>query len=177
MKKETIRKTAITYWSNEDDSYVTRSPLFDRVAGVGETKDEARSVFEEVLDTAFEELEKDNVVGYKKGRPAKGYVNIHCQVPEEVKDKLNRLGEKLGISQGEVITYLMGFLEYRGQTQTAKEDFAAAVAALFWSSSKQPALPFSDDSLELFRRLNAEFENFRREQKAKPTSSRRSRKT
>lgn len=177
MKKETIRKTAITYWSNEDDSYVTRSPLFDRVAGVGETKDEARSVFEEVLDTAFEELEKDNVVGYKKGRPAKGYVNIHCQVPEEVKDKLNRLGEKLGISQGEVITYLMGFLEYRGQTQTAKEDFAAAVAALFWSTIKEPSASYSTHSLDLFKRLNAELDAYKSEKKKRPASSKRSRRT
>lgn len=176
MKKETIRKTAITYWSGEDDCYVTRSPLFDRIAGVGETRDEARNVFEELLDTAFSELEKDNVLGYRKGRPAKGYVNIHCQVPEEVRDELNLLGEKFGISQGEVITYLMGFHEYKGQVQTAKEDFASAVSALFWSTVKEPPASYSTHSLELFKRLNAEFDAFKNDKVKKPTSSKRTRR-
>ena len=177
MKKETIRKTAITYWSGEDDCYVTRSPLFDRVAGVGETRDEARTVFEELLDIAFAELEKDNVVGYKKGRPSKGYVNIHCQVPEETKEELSLLGEKFGISQGEVITYLMGFHEYKGQFQTAKEDFGTAVAALFWNTVKEPPESYSTHSIELFKRLNAVFDAYRSETVKKLTSSKRIRRT
>jgi len=177
MKKDAIRKTAITYWSNEDDAYITQSPLFERVAGVGETKVEARNVFEELLDTAFAELEKDNVVGYKKGRPAKGYVNIHCQVPEEVKNELSSLGEKLGISQGEVIRYLLGFYQYKTPAQTAKEDFAASVAALFWSSVKEPSSSYSANSLELFQRLNAECDAFKREKEKKKSSSKRSRRS
>lgn len=173
MKKETIRKTAITYWSNEDDAYVTQSPLFERVAGVGETRDEARTVFEELLDIAYAELEKDNLVGYKKGRPAKGYVNIHCQVPEEVKNELSALGEKFGISQGEVITYLMGFYEYKSPVKSAKEDFAASVAALLWSTVKEPTSTYSNNSLELFKRLNAEFDSLRRDKTKKPASKKR----
>ncbi len=91
IRKEAIRKTAVTYWSKDDECFVVESPLFDRVAGVGDTKDEAFKVFVELLDDAYEELEKDNVLGYKRGRPAKGGVNLHCQVRPSTKDTITEL--------------------------------------------------------------------------------------
>ena len=112
IRKEAIRKTAVTYWSKDDDCFVVESPLFDRVAGVGDTKDEAFKVFVELLDDAYEELEKDNVLGYKRGRPAKGGVNLHCQVRPSTKDTITELAAKFGdISQGEMIDFLLFYFQ------------------------------------------------------------------
>ncbi len=112
IRKEAIRKTAVTYWSKDDDCFVVESPLFDRVAGVGDTKDEAFKVFVELLDDAYEELEKDNVLGYKRGRPAKGGVNLHCQVRPSTKDTITELAAKFDdISQGEMIDFLLFYFQ------------------------------------------------------------------
>lgn len=110
IKKEAIQRTAVCFFSSEDDGYVVASPLFENVIGVGDTPEDARKTYNELLDIGYRELERDNVVGYKRGRPAKGNVNLHCQVKPDTHSEIARLTEKLGgISQGEVIEFLLFF--------------------------------------------------------------------
>lgn len=110
IKKAAIQKTSINYWSDEDECFVVVSPLFERVAGVGETREEAAQCFRDLLDDAYEHLENDNVAGYKRGRPSKNGVDLHCQVKHETRETVTNLSKKLGgISQGETVDFLLQY--------------------------------------------------------------------
>jgi predicted RNase H-like HicB family nuclease len=116
IKKDAIRKTAVTYWSDEDNAFIVESPLFTNIAGVAETRAEAFSIFEDMLDTAYEHLKNDNVVGYKRGRPAKGGVDFHCQVQQPARDEITKLAKKLGgISQGETVEFLLHYYQCKSK--------------------------------------------------------------
>jgi predicted RNase H-like HicB family nuclease len=108
MKKEVIEKTAVCYWSNDDRCYVVESPLFDSIAGTGDTAAEAMTMFQTMLDDWYPDLMEGKVLGYgKSGRPAKGGVALNCLVRPESKDELGRLSKRLGISHGELVDYLL----------------------------------------------------------------------
>lgn len=113
ISKETIIKTSICYWSDDDGCFVVESPLVDITAGVGETVELAKRHYAEMLDDVYPELLKDNVIGYKGGRPAKGGVQMNTLVQPATKKQVSELSEKIGISQGEVIDFLVGFYSRR----------------------------------------------------------------
>lgn len=116
IKKDAIRKTAVSFWSEEDNSFVVESSRFTNIAGAGETRAEAYKVFEEMLDDTYEELEKDNVLGYKRGRPAKGGVDLHCQLQPDARDEITKLGKALGgLSQGETVEYLLHYFQCKSR--------------------------------------------------------------
>jgi hypothetical protein len=116
IKKDAIRKTAVSYWNEEYGSFVVGSSLFSSTIGAAETRAEACQIFEELLDEAYEELEKDNVVGYKRGRPAKGGVDLHCQVQQSARDEITKLAKKLGgISQGETVEFLLHYYQCKSK--------------------------------------------------------------
>lgn len=116
IKKDAIRKTAVSYWSAEDNAFIVASPLFNNIAGVGETRDEAISVFEDMLDASYEYLKNDNAVGYKRGRPAKGGVDLHCQLQPDARDEITKLGKALGgLSQGETVEYLLHYFQCKSR--------------------------------------------------------------
>jgi predicted RNase H-like HicB family nuclease len=119
IKKETIKKTAVTYFSQESDCFVAESPLLDRVIGTGETADEALTVFEEMLEDFFPHLKSGNVIGYNRvGRPAKpGLVQLSCKPKAETQAFVNQLAGELDLSQGEVIDYLCFWYQKRSLNQ------------------------------------------------------------
>jgi predicted RNase H-like HicB family nuclease len=87
IKKSTIRKTAVCWWSDEDESYLVMSPLFDRLAADGETKQAALKMYDEMLEEAYEDLLHSKVAGYdSKGRPAKNGINVHMAIKPDSKE-------------------------------------------------------------------------------------------
>jgi hypothetical protein len=131
IKKESIEKTAICYWSKEDAAYVAQSPLFPRTAGIGDTPQEARSHFTHMLDQAYSYLADTNVRGYnKRGRPAKHGINFHTQIRPNTKKYIAELAKSLDISQGEVLDYLCAFHEATSMDQQNPKEKAASTEAL-----------------------------------------------
>jgi hypothetical protein len=123
ISKETILKTAITYWSNDDECFVTQSPLFSRTAGIGETEIKAEEHFHEMLNCAYEELKSGKVSGYNKaGRPSKGNVDFHAQINPASKEALGLLAEHFNISQGDVIDYLVFFQQVKSAETIESKD-------------------------------------------------------
>jgi len=114
LTKDTILKTAVCYWSEEDECFVVESPLFPRTAGIGSTVQKAWKEFRELLSLAYEHLKKHNVAGYNKvGRPAKGGIELHIAVRPATKELISKISHELDISQGEVIDFLLFFYEVR----------------------------------------------------------------
>lgn len=112
IKKETIEKTGVCYFSRADNCYIVESPLFPRTAGIGASVDEAWQHYREMLAPIYEELIAGNVLGYnKQGRPAKGGVDLHTQVKPRVKKAILDLSKKLGVSIGDAIEYLWFFYD------------------------------------------------------------------
>jgi predicted RNase H-like HicB family nuclease len=106
MNKKAIAATALCRYKKDERVFVVESPIFDRVIGVGRTKDEAWKLFKELLDETYVAYLEGTLVGYeKRGRPAKHNVEFHAQVKLEVKKLIKEKAEALGISQGEVIAY------------------------------------------------------------------------
>lgn len=108
MNREALLNTAITYWSDEDESFITTSPLSDIIAGDGDTLEESMTSFIRHVDATYESYKKGNHAIYNApGRPKKGKVTMSLQVSPEVKEALDALKDSLGgISQGEVIEFL-----------------------------------------------------------------------
>ncbi len=116
MNKEAIRKTAICYWSEEDEAYVIVSPLFESIAGVGTTKTASMKVFNDLLDDAYEAYLEGRVPGYDKAwRPTKGYIALNIDVKPDTKQFIKSLTDNFKCSQGEIIDFLV--CAYQKQTE------------------------------------------------------------
>jgi len=114
LSKDTILKTAVCYWSEEDECFVVESPLFPRTAGTGDNAQTAWKQFHELLSLAYEHLKDNNVAGYNKvGRPSKGGIELHIAVRPTTKELIGKISHELDISQGEVIDFLLFFFEVR----------------------------------------------------------------
>jgi predicted RNase H-like HicB family nuclease len=112
IAKGSIEKTAVCFWSTDDDCFVVQSPLFSRVIGIGPTAKEAKANFLQVLERAYEHLKSGKVRGYtKSGRPSEGGVYTHCIIRPETKDGLEAHAKLLGLSQGQMIDYAFFFYE------------------------------------------------------------------
>lgn len=112
MNREAISKTAVCYWSDEDDCYVVSSMIFHVCAGIGDTPEEAWTLFKYFLNETYIDYKEGRLAGYDKaGRPSKGGLGIHVRVQPTTKEDIDKLAKKFGISQGEVIDYLVNFHE------------------------------------------------------------------
>ena len=108
MNKQAILNTAISYWSDDNDCFIVESPLFDRIAGVGDTPEQARTVFLQLLDDGYLAYLEGRVPGYDKpGRPSKGAIPVSYRLQPDTKSALSTLSKKLDCSQGEAIDYLV----------------------------------------------------------------------
>ncbi len=108
MNKIGILNTRICYWSDDNDCYVVESPLFDRIAGVGDTPEQAQNVFERLLDDGYLAYLEGRVPGYDKpGRPSKGAISVSFRLQPDTKESLGQLAKALECSQGEAIDYLV----------------------------------------------------------------------
>jgi hypothetical protein len=110
MNKEAIIKTAITTWSDEDQCFVTESPLADTMSGAGDTAEESCQAFLEMVEANWEAYQKGKHALYPRpGRPKKGKVRITAEIDPEFKEALAIMAKDFGISQGETIEYLYSF--------------------------------------------------------------------
>jgi len=125
LKKETILKTAVCYWSNEDECYVVESPFFSPVIAAEKTPEKAFKVYKNMLSSAYEELLKNNVHGFKRGRPAKNGVELHIQVQTDTKQLVDELRQDLGLSQGEFIDLATFYFAKKAQSLPAKSHVSA----------------------------------------------------
>jgi predicted RNase H-like HicB family nuclease len=112
IKKSTIRKTAVCWWSDEDSCYVVESPLFNPCVVDGASEDEAFANYEDALELMYESLFHNKVAGRNsKGRPVKNGVKTFIELRQQSKDAITRLSKQLGISQGEVVDWAVFALE------------------------------------------------------------------
>lgn len=111
MNIDAIRSTLVCYWSDEDESYVVESSLFETIAGVGDTEVEAMQCFENLLSDAYEAFHKGRVPKDKSGRPSKETVALNTDVKPATKIAIHDLAQNIGCSQGEVIDYLSLYYE------------------------------------------------------------------
>lgn len=118
MNKTAIIETAICRYDAQERCFVVQSPLFERCLGVGQTREEAERTFRELLDEFYVSYLEGNLFGYeRRGRPAKGYVDLHAQVKPKIKDEIAARAKRLGISQGEIIEYLLELDQVKGEMQ------------------------------------------------------------
>lgn len=124
LKREAIKKTVVTYWSNEDECFIAESSLFPRITAMGNTVVEALKEFAESLEDVYEYIEIGKVSGYdKRGRPAKGRVDMHIQVRPQTKKLIDTFRCGLDISQGEVIDYFASFADAASKVAPATQVF------------------------------------------------------
>lgn len=116
ISKAKLKNTAVIYWSADDEVFAAESSLMPGViVGVGENRQEARDKFERALDDVYDEVSSDNVAGYKVGRPTKGYVAFNANIRPSSKAMIAKLSDDMEISQGEVLDYLVFYLECKEQ--------------------------------------------------------------
>ncbi len=107
ISKDTIKRTAGCFWSAEDECFIVESPLFDRLAGTGNSEEEAWAMFEDMLDSTYGYLKARKVIGYNKiGRPSKEGIQLNCKIKQTTHDSVGHLAKALKISQGEVVDVL-----------------------------------------------------------------------
>ncbi len=110
MNKQAITKTAVCYWSADDDCYVVKSPLTDRVVGIGNTQGQAWELFIRHLDSVYTAYLEGRLSGYeKRGRPRKGLVAFNVSVQPITKERIVQLALDFCSSQGDVVDFLTFF--------------------------------------------------------------------
>jgi hypothetical protein len=114
VKKESILKTTVCYWSSDDNCFVAESPLFNRAAGIGQTPGEAVDHFRRMIDIAYEDLKANKIAGLdKKGRPAKQGKQLSCKVQPDTCRAIKELADRFEISQGEMVDLVTFFYTMR----------------------------------------------------------------
>jgi predicted RNase H-like HicB family nuclease len=103
LSEDAIFKTAVCYWSTDDECYVVESPFFPAVIAAEKTPEKTLKVYKQMLNSAYEALLADKVHGFKRGRPAKNGVELHIQVQADTKNLIDELRKEIGLSQGEFI--------------------------------------------------------------------------
>ncbi len=115
LKKEMILKTAVCYWSAEDECYAVESPFFPPVIAAERTPAKTFKVYKSMLNSTYEELLKDRVHGFKRGRPTKNGVELHVQVQSDTKQMIDELRKGLGLSQGEFVDLATFYYAKKGE--------------------------------------------------------------
>lgn len=107
MNRDAIRKTAVLRFVGGDDGYIVQSPLSSKIAGIGDTPEEAWELFEEILDQSYRLYKQGKFnLNATPGRPRKDKTRLYADVKPEVKDDITAMAKELEISSGEVVEYL-----------------------------------------------------------------------
>lgn len=112
MNRDLILKTAVTYWSDEDECFVVESPFCERIAGIGDTEAEAITSFKNLVNALYADYKDGKLAPLPRkkkgpGRPAKGGEVIHAQIKATTKKQLAELATGLHCSYGEAIDYVI----------------------------------------------------------------------
>lgn len=111
MNKETIEKTAVCYWSKDDDCYVAHSLTFHGCAGTGETLEKAEQLFKELLNKMYIDYQECKLAGYVEPSNAAEDGGIRMQLKQTTKDRIDKLAEQFGITREQVVDYLVNYQE------------------------------------------------------------------
>lgn len=113
MDITTIEKTAICYWSQDDDCYLVSSTVFIPITAEGETQEEAWENFRYyVEDTLNSYINGNHILSPETpetiiGESLKTMLEADIGLP--TKDKLNELAAHFSCSVGDIIDYLVGY--------------------------------------------------------------------
>lgn len=122
MNKQAIQKTAITRWDQQDECFIVSSPLMDSIIGVGDSVEEAQFEFTNILSDAYEAyLEGRMPTKDKAGRPTKNRTALNTDVKPETRAKVKAISKNFGISQGEVLDYVVAFYEAKNAEVSAAD--------------------------------------------------------
>jgi predicted RNase H-like HicB family nuclease len=124
LSKEIILRTAVCYWSADDQCYVVESPFFPAVIAAEKTPEKTVKVYKNMLNSAYKALLEDNVHGFKRGRPAKHGVELHIQVQPDTKKLIDELRKEIGISQGEFIDLVTFYYAKKAQPTPMKAELS-----------------------------------------------------
>lgn len=120
MNKKVVQKTALSYWSDEDECFITTSPLFEAVIGAGDTEKESKREFDDLLSDAYEAYLEGRLNYERVGRPAKHRIALNTDVMQQTKESIKIMAQELDCSQGEVIDYLYFFYNHKKSYSQAK---------------------------------------------------------
>lgn len=94
------------YWSEEDNCFVCKAIDYADVIGIGETIEEAKETFYELLKIYIEESKK---VKNKGGRPKKANTKLTYNVPQEIKEFIEVEALKDETNQGTALVKIVNF--------------------------------------------------------------------
>ncbi len=121
MNKDAIIKTAAIYYSEQDECYITESPLSETISGHGETEKESYQRFLEMVQMNYEAYQKGKHAIYNKpGRPSKNKLQLHAEIKADTKSALQKMAKDLKISQGEAIELAITFYERRHNQESLR---------------------------------------------------------
>lgn len=107
MDKEALLKTMVTHWDENDNCFVTESPLDLLICGTGDTPEASVQSFHLHVEAHYEAYKQGKHARYNKpGRPAKGKTRFNTEIDPDVKAALTAAAKEIGISQGEMVEYL-----------------------------------------------------------------------
>lgn len=98
-----------TKWSKWDDCYLTSSPDYPDVLGVGETEKESIECFNELLMYHLEAEKKGKIAKPKRGRPRKNNVRLSANISAEIKGLLDLLAVEKDKNVGLVVEDLVKY--------------------------------------------------------------------
>lgn len=101
----------VVCFHKEYGEFIAESSLLPLVViGVGKTKEEALECYKSHLESAYEELVKDNVAGYSDGvRLRNQPMYQQFAFTPTTKEALRKMAEELGLSECQVVDYLLFF--------------------------------------------------------------------
>jgi hypothetical protein len=119
MNREGIKKTAVCRYDKRKKVYIVESPLLDICHGIANTEQKAWEIFEDLLNAMYIEYLEGRKVGQysKRGRPRKGGVAFNANIKSTTKKMVANLASHLGISQGEVMDFMVASWQARQSTQ------------------------------------------------------------
>jgi predicted RNase H-like HicB family nuclease len=112
MKAETIRKTALIQWSEEDEAFLIQSPLCPDVVAIEETEEQAWELFDDML-AVYLQAEQEGRLAKGPGRPRKNKIRFDAEIDPDIKVALADEAKGLGISLGEMVEVLFGHYRAR----------------------------------------------------------------
>lgn len=96
---------------------MVESPLLDGVLGVGDTEEEAQSIFDDLLSDAYLVFVEGRLSAQydKPGRPSKGRSVFSAEIKPSTKTEIKKIAEEMGCTQGELVDVLLLFFKVRRQ--------------------------------------------------------------
>jgi len=117
-------------WSEEDDCFIAISEHYDTVIGVGDTKDEAKEVYLELLNEHLKAQQEGRLIK-RPGRPAKNNIKLSCNIPENIKTFIDSEASKRGLNQADIIIEAIQLYQSYTNNQKNIETFAQDIIKVF----------------------------------------------